>query len=68
MEMFLVTLNIVLPIFLVMASGYASKQLGLVSAEVVSGMNKLTFRLFLPLSLMRSLMNVSPKRDRKSVV
>ena len=61
MEMFLVTLNIVLPIFLVMASGYASKQLGLVSAEVVSGMNKLTFRLFLPLSLMRSLMNVSPK-------
>lgn len=56
----ILTFNIVLPIFMVMLVGYASKRFGLVSKENVSAMNKLVFKIFLPLSLCKSLMNVEP--------
>ena len=56
----LLTVNIVLPIFLVMAVGYFCRRIGLVSAENISAMNKLTFRVFLPASLCQSLMRVEP--------
>lgn len=60
MENFLLTLNIVLPIFLVMAVGFACRRGGLVSAEGISSINKLAFKVFLPCSLCKSLMNVDP--------
>lgn len=60
MDNFLLTFNIVLPVFLVMAVGYCCKRFGLVSAEGVSQMNKMVFKLFLPASLCKSLMTVDP--------
>lgn len=60
MENFLLTLNIVLPIFLVMVAGFACRRGGLISAEGISSINKLVFKVFLPCSLCKSLMNVSP--------
>lgn len=60
MENLLLTINIILPIFLVMVIGYVCKQTGLVSEETISGMNKLVFRLFLPASLCQSVMKAEP--------
>ena len=60
MDNFLLTLNIVLPIFLVMVAGYACRRSGMVSAEGNSAINKLVFKVFLPCSLCKSLMNVDP--------
>lgn len=54
------TVNIVLPIFLVMMAGYGAKQLGWMTSENVSAMNKLVFKIFLPVSLCKSLMKVEP--------
>lgn len=58
MNNFLLTLDIVLPIFLVMAVGYFCRRIRWVSAENVSAINKLVFRVFLPVSLCQSLMKV----------
>lgn len=58
MENFVLTLNIVLPVFLVMVIGFCCRRSGLVSAEGISALNKLVFKLFLPCSLCKSLMNV----------
>lgn len=58
MQNLILTFNIILPIFLVMLIGYFCKRGKLVSAECFSGMNKLVFRVFLPVSLCQSLMNV----------
>jgi len=60
MDNLLLTFNIVLPIFLVMAIGYCCRHFGIVSAEGISQMNKSVFKLFLPASLCKSLMNVDP--------
>lgn len=54
----LLTINIVLPVFLVMVTGYICRQIKLVSAENVKTMNRLVFRVFLPVSLGKSLMNM----------
>ncbi|MBE5808264.1 MAG: AEC family transporter [Clostridiales bacterium] len=59
-ELLLLTVNIVLPLFLMMATGYAFRRAGLVDARLIKGMNKLVFQLFLPLSLMQSLLRVQP--------
>lgn len=56
MENLILTFNIILPVFLMMVIGYISKQIGLVTEETISGMNKLVFRLFLPASLCQSVM------------
>ena len=56
----ILTFNIVLPIFMLMLVGYACKRFGLVNAANVSAMNKLVFKIFLPMSLCKSLMNVEP--------
>ena len=58
MENLLLTGNIVFPIFLVMLIGYIARQTGLVNEETVKGCNKLVFRIFLPVSLGRSIMRV----------
>ncbi|MBQ8954414.1 MAG: AEC family transporter, partial [Clostridia bacterium] len=59
MDNFLLTCNIVLPIFLVMLIGFLARHFGLMSEETVKGCNKLVFRIFLPVSLCRSIMRVS---------
>ncbi len=57
MENLLVTCDIVLPLFLIMVIGYCMKRFNLVKDEVVKGCNKLVFKLFLPMSLVKSIMN-----------
>lgn len=64
MSNFLLTVDIVLPIFLVMAVGFLCKQARWVSAENVSAINKLVFKVFLPVSLCQSLM----KLDKDTIV
>lgn len=64
MNNFFLTLNIVLPIFLVMLTGYFCKRIKLVTAENISAINKLVFRVFLPASLCQSLMRI----DTNSIV
>lgn len=64
MNNFFLTLNIVLPIFLVMATGFFCRRIGLVTKENISAINKLVFRVFLPASLCQSLMKI----DSASIV
>lgn len=56
----LLTVNIVLPIFLVMAVGYVCRLTKLVNAPAVKVMNRLVFMVFLPVSIFKSLLNVDP--------
>lgn len=58
MDNLVVTLNVVLPVFLVMVAGYLCKSLKIVADSTVNGMNKLVFQVFLPCSLAKSLMSV----------
>ncbi len=48
MENLLLSLNAVLPMFLVMLTGYAAKRFGIISAEEVPRINRVAFRIFLP--------------------
>ncbi len=64
MDNFFLTINIVLPIFLVMAVGFFCRRIGLVTAENISAINKLVFKVFLPASLCQSLMKI----DSASIV
>lgn len=48
MENFLISLNAILPMFLVMAVGYLARRLSLLKREDVFGVNKIAFRVFLP--------------------
>ena len=59
MNNLLVTSNIVFPIFLVMLIGFLARHFGLMNEETTKGCNKLVFRVFLPVSLCRSIMRVS---------
>ena len=63
MNNLLVTSNIVFPIFLVMLVGFLARRFGLMSEETVKGCNKLVFRIFLPVSLCRSIMRVDAGMD-----
>ena len=58
MNNFLLTCNIVFPIFLVMLIGFLARRFGLMDEATVKGCNKLVFRIFLPVSLCRSIMRV----------
>ena len=63
MQNLIVTVNMVMPVFLVMVVGYVCRQLNMVSSANVSAMNKLVFKLFLPVSLAKSLMTLDPNAD-----
>ena len=63
MANFVLTCNMVIPVFLVMVVGYISRQLKMVSADNVSAMNKLVFKIFLPVSLAKSLMTLDPNAN-----
>lgn len=60
MENLIITVNAVIPVFLVMVAGYICRQLNMVKPDAVKAMNKLVFQLFLPVSLANSLMSVEP--------
>ena len=51
MSNFVVCLNAVLPIFIIMALGYGVRCLGLISREDVPRLNKMFFRVFMPVML-----------------
>ncbi len=58
MENLLLTVNIVFPIFLVMAVGYFCRHSGTLNAEDIVAMNRVSFGVFLPASLCHSLLEV----------
>lgn len=51
MENFLICLNAILPIFFIMALGYAARCTGVMRREDVPAINKAAFRYFMPLLL-----------------
>jgi len=55
MENFVLSLEIVLPLFIVMAVGYACKQMKLISETLAKQMNGLVFRVFLPVLLCKNI-------------
>lgn len=48
MENFVISVNAILPMFLVMALGYGARCLGWIHREEISDINKVAFRIFLP--------------------
>ncbi|MBS7176555.1 MAG: AEC family transporter, partial [Clostridiales bacterium] len=55
MDHFIVSLNAVMPTFLLMAAGFLLRHLGIVSAEFLKQANKVTFSVFLPVMLFRNI-------------
>lgn len=55
MEVFIFSINAVLPVILMVAMGYLLRAIGMVDEAFVSKANRLCFRIFLPLSLFESL-------------
>lgn len=51
MQEFLVTLDIMLPLLIMLGIGWFLRRIGLMTEPVTQGMNKLVFRLFLPVLL-----------------
>lgn len=48
MENFVISVNAILPMFLVMALGYGARCLGWIHREEISDINKVAFRIFCP--------------------
>ena len=57
MDDFLFALNTVLPLLMLMTAGFISRKTGLLTDSLVSGVNQLVFKLFLPVNLCCSVMN-----------
>lgn len=55
MENLILSVNVVLPLFLLMAAGYITKQLKLYDKQSHTVMNRLVFRLFLPMLLFKNI-------------
>lgn len=55
MENLMISLNVVLPLFFSIALGYALKRLGMYDAVTLTTINKLVFKVFLPLYLFYSI-------------
>ncbi len=55
MENFVLSLEIVLPLFIVMAVGYTCKRLNLITEQLAKQMNGLVFRVFLPVLLCKNI-------------
>lgn len=55
MTAFQVCANAVLPIFVIMALGYAARRLGAIRRESAPGLNKLIFRFFMPVMLFNNI-------------
>ena len=59
MENLILSVNVVLPLFLLMATGYLTKQLKLYDMKSHAVMNKLVFKLFLPVLLFKNIYQTS---------
>lgn len=57
MDDFLFALNTVLPLLLLMSLGWFCRRIGLLTEKLVTGVNQLVFKLFLPVNLCVSVMN-----------
>lgn len=55
MENLIISLNVVLPLFFAMALGYALKRLGMYDGATLKTINKLVFKVFLPVYLFYSI-------------
>ncbi|MBR6525995.1 MAG: AEC family transporter [Clostridia bacterium] len=55
MQEFLITLDIMLPILLLLLFGWGLRKLGLMKEQVTSGMNQLVFKVFLPLLIFNNI-------------
>ena len=55
MQEFLITLDIMLPILLLLLLGWALRKLGLMNEKTTSGMNQLVFKVFLPVLLFNNI-------------
>ena len=55
MQSFIISVNAILPIFIIMFLGVALRKTGLLPEAVAQSLNKLTFKLLLPLSLFKSI-------------
>ncbi len=55
MENFVLSLEIVLPLFIVMAVGYVCKRMNLITEQAAKQMNGLSFRVFLPVLLCKNI-------------
>lgn len=51
MENIILSINVVLPLFLTISLGYLSKQINLIDGHTLKVMNKITFKIFLPVLL-----------------
>ena len=58
MGSFLFALNAVLPIILMVAIGYVIKKIGLVDKDIAKTLNKLVFRIFLPVMIFLNIYNI----------
>lgn len=70
MESLLLSWGAICPIFLLMLLGYALKSMKLVDRKVFDGMNKLVFKVFLPVLLFRNIYDTETSQvfDAKLVV
>ena len=59
MQSFVIAINSVLPIFLMLALGFFLKQIKLIDNEMITKVNKLVFKVFLP----NRIIKVSDKSD-----
>ena len=57
MENFMLSANAVLPMFLLLATGYLSKRFGILSLEDIPRTNRIAFRIFLPCLLFYNIYN-----------
>ena len=57
MENFMLSVNAVLPMFLLLAAGYLSKRFGILSLEDIPRTNRIAFRIFLPCLLFYNIYN-----------
>lgn len=55
MENFIYSINVTMPIFLVMVIGYILKQIGMLNDNFVTVANKFNFKVTLPFMLLRTL-------------
>jgi predicted permease len=55
MTNFLYSLNVVAPLFILMATGYASRRIGFLSEEFLAQLNRFVFRFCLPLMLFQDI-------------
>ena len=62
MENFIYSINVTMPIFLVMVIGYILKQIGMLNDNFVTVANKFNFKVTLPFMLFKDIAGVDIKQ------